>query len=204
MRIIQQVIISILMMFCFTLMACVSAQQIDGVDETAQLPFYEWRNDVMSLRLVQRLPDQTRAYFAGRGFNKTDTDYIAQHCIFQSIYSNISQARDNMVIEYDVSKWRILYQGRQLPLKLREDWQQQWRIRKARTAQKIAFNWSLLPTRQSIQAADYNWGMTVYPLPHGAVFDLHIHWKENKVAKSAHIKNLSCAKDVYIAPQQEP
>ena len=69
--------------------ATVFASVTTGTDEQAQLPFWEWKSANMQLRLVQRLPDQTRAFFAGRGFSPSDVEQIAQSCVFQSIYKNI-------------------------------------------------------------------------------------------------------------------
>ena len=59
---------------------------LTGTDEAAQLPFWEWQDGVMSIRLVQRLPDQTRAFFMARGFDKQHAETIAQSCIFQTVY----------------------------------------------------------------------------------------------------------------------
>jgi len=179
------------------------AEMITGIDEEAQLPFWEWRTPELSLRFVQRLPDQSRAYFAGRGFQDADVKLIAGHCIFQTVFKNVAPADTKRVIEYDLDKWTILYEGQQLPLKKREDWHATWEKRNIKPAQKIAFEWSLLPTRQRYQPADYNWGMTVFPLEHGSIFDLHLTWKVNGKSQSATIKNMQCSKDVYIAPTTE-
>lgn len=40
----------------------VQAELITGTDDDATLPFWEWRNEYMTMRLVQRLPDQTRLF----------------------------------------------------------------------------------------------------------------------------------------------
>ena len=107
------------------------------------------------------------------------------------------------VIEYDLSEWTILHKGQPVSLKTREDWQAIWDKREIKPAQKIAFKWSLLPTRQRYEPADYNWGMTVYPVKHGSIFDLHLTWKVNGQPQQATIKNIQCAKDIYIAPPTE-
>ena len=173
---------------------------ITGTDELAQLPFWELRTQAMSLRLVQRLPDQTRAYFSGRGFLKKDVEIIAGYCVFQSVYTNTAPTNSEHVIEYDASQWRIEYANAEQSLALREDWRSIWDKRGVKPAQKIAFEWSLLPTKQRYQPTDYNWGMTLYKLPHGAQFNLNVSWRLNGVGKSALIKDIRCAKDVYIPP----
>ena len=80
------------------------------------------------------------------------------------------------------------------------DWRTIWQQRKAKKPQRIAFEWSLLPTRQQYQPADYNWGMMVYRVPHGATFDLNLFWTLDGEEHNATIKKLQCAKDVYIPP----
>lgn len=180
-----------------------SAKLLTGTDEQAQLPFWQWQTEVLSLRFVQRLPDQSRAYFAGRGFQKDDAELIAGHCIFQTVFKNIAPAGSQQVIEYDLNNWRIAYQEQKLLLKKREDWQAIWQQRQVKPAQTIAFEWSLLPTKQRYQPADYNWGMSVFPVPHGAMFDLQLSWSVNGKPRQAVIKNMQCANDITIAPASE-
>ena len=177
------------------------AEVITGTDEMASLPFWEWRNDYMTLRLVQRLPDQTRAYFAGRGFQGADVETIASYCVFQTVYKNISTASHKRVIEHDIRDWQVHYQGKTLSIMPREDWQPIWRGKGVAQAQIVAFEWSLLPSSQRFEAGDYNWGMTFVKVPHGASFDLEIHWKIDDKPKTARMENVTCAKDVYIPPQ---
>ena len=171
-----------------------------GTDELAQLPYWQLRAEAMTFRLVQRLPDQTRAYFSGRGFSKKDTEFIAGHCFFQTIFTNTASTDNQHLLQYDASKWLVLYKNKLQPLVLREDWQTLWQQRKAKESQRIAFNWSLLPTRQQYQPSDYNWGMTVFKLPHGATFDLKLFWTLDGKEQNAKIERLQCAKDVYIPP----
>ena len=179
------------------------AEVVTGIDDAAQLPFWELREDSLSLRLVQRLPDQTRAYFAGRGFSREDAGYVAQFCIFQTVFTNTAAAASRHVISYDLRDWRVLTKEKQLPLMLREDWRLIWRRRDAGQAPTIAFEWSLLPTQQSYQATDYNWGMTVYQLGHGEKFDLKLVWKLDGEPKSATLQGIRCAKDIDVPPKAQ-
>jgi hypothetical protein len=168
--------------------------------ESAQLPFWELQTESMTFRLVQRLPDQTRAYFSGRGFSKEDVEYIASYCVFQTIFTNTASADSQHLIQYDASDWQVMYKNKQQSLVLRENWRPVWQQRKAKKPQRIAFEWSLLPTVQQYQPADYNWGMTTYKLPHGATFDLKIFWTLNGKKHNATIDKLQCAQDIYIPP----
>ena len=185
---------------CVFSCSSVSAELITGTDELAHLPFWELRAEAMTFRLVQRLPDQTRAYFSGRGFSKEESDFIASHCFFQTIFTNSASANSQRLLDYDANKWQVIHNNKQHSLVLRESWQSIWQKRNAKKPQRIAFEWSLLPTRQQYQPADYNWGMTVFKLPHGEKFDLKLFWKLDGIKQNATIKNLQCAEDIYIPP----
>jgi len=191
----------ILALFMISCLSPLSAELVTGTDDTATLPFWEWRNEYMTMRLVQRLPDQTRAYFAGRGFKPDEVQTIAGYCIFQSVYTNISSASDAHIIQYDIRDWKIHHNGKTLAMKPREDWKPFWQKKGVAQAQIVAFEWSLLPSKQVFEAGDYNWGMSVFELPHGSSFDLELVWKVDGVQQSATMKNITCAKDIYIPPQ---
>ena len=180
----------------------ISAEIVTGTDELAHLPYWELRKESVTFRLVQRLPDQTRAYFSGRGFSKKDAEYIASYCFFQTIFTNSASSESQRLIEYDASKWQVINNGNKQSLVLREDWSSIWKQRKAKKSQRIAFEWSLLPSRQQYLPADYNWGMTVFKLPHGTSFDLNLFWTLDGIQQNAKIKNLQCAKDIYLPPPE--
>lgn len=177
------------------------AEMITGVDDTAQLPFWEWRNDYMTLRLIQRLPDQTRAYFSGRGFKPDAVNAIADYCIFQTVYTNISSLEHKKTIQHDIRDWKYRYKGNNFSMKPREEWKPFWQTKDIAQAQIVAFEWSLFPTIQTFEAGDYNWGMSVFNVPHGGSFDLELSWKVDGKTQSATMKNVTCAKDIYIPPQ---
>jgi hypothetical protein len=171
-----------------------------GTDADAGLPFWEWRSPDMSLRLVQRLPDQSRAFFMARGFPKMQAERIAQSCVFQTVYKNTARPPADTIIEYDLSEWRIHHEGKSKPLKLRQDWKQLWDSKQLPLPVKLAFEWSLLPTRQRYQASDFNWGMTTYNIPPGSVFDLTIVWYRNGERQQGVIPAIECAPDVHVEP----
>ena len=187
--------LTLIMMLC---LSPLRAEVITGTDEVAQLPFWEWRNATMTLRLVQRLPDQTRAYFAGRGFKPAEVEHIAGYCFFQTVYTNISGADNKRVIQHDIRDWRYHYNGKTFLMRPREDWKPLWQAKKVNQAQIVAFEWSLLPSKQVFEAGDYNWGMTVFEVPHGATFDLDLSWQVDGKPQSATLENVQCSKDVYI------
>ncbi len=177
-----------------------------GIDEQAKLPYWEIRDADMSLRLVQRLPIQTRGYFQARGFNKQQSELIAQSCAFQTILKNTSnQGKHAIDIEYDLKTWRVITGNSKHRLKTREDWKSIWQAKQVSTAAQVAFEWSLLPTRQQYQAGDYNWGITLFALKPGSKFNLEVIWKQRDKTKSKAkyflIKNIQCAPDINPQPE---
>jgi peroxiredoxin len=73
-----------------------------GVDAETGLRSWEWREAGVVLRLVQRLPDQTRGFFLARGFSGGAADRIADACIFQTIFRNEGE----QPLVYSLDDWR--------------------------------------------------------------------------------------------------
>ncbi|WP_455197932.1 hypothetical protein [Kaarinaea lacus] len=192
----------VLFLLLFIVVRIADAEVVTGTDEVAQLPFWEWRNNYMTVRLVQRLPDQTRAYFSGRGFKSPEVKVISGFCIFQTVYTNTTGEENKRVIEHDIRTWRYRYKGKDLLMKPREDWKNDWLALGVAQSQIVAFEWSLFPSRQTFKAGDYNWGMSVFKVAHGDSFDLELNWTVDGIKQSAMVPGITCAKDIYIPPQQ--
>ena len=173
------------------LLGQVAAEVITGEEEQTGLRTWEWREAGISVQLVQRLPDQTRAFFQGRGFSTKDADIIGRACVFQTIFRNDGK----QPLTYNLDEWHITYGNKRLPLQTRERWKQKWLDRDVSQAARIAFRWSLLPTRQSFEPGDYNWGMTSFGLPLGASFVLSLELKVNGKSVNGQIPSIVCAAD---------
>jgi len=169
----------------------VVSEVISSKDQQTGLRIWEWKQEGISIQLVQRSPDQTRAFFQGRGFSSADADSIARACVFQTIFRNDG----NVPVAYDLDAWHITHQGKSLPLQTRERWGQRWQSAKVPKGARIAFRWSLLPTRQRFEPGDYNWGMTSFGLPPGASFDLMLELVIDGKAVEARIPSIACAAD---------
>lgn len=172
-----------------------------SIDAEAKLPFWQISDQGMSLRLVQRLPDQTRGYFMARGFSKPDADLIARSCLFQTIFKNTSNLGQPSDIEYNLRDWIVTVGNKHQGLKVREDWQREWEKRKVNKAAQVAFEWSLYPTKQVYRPGDYNWGMTLFNLKPGTTFNLKIVWHQYSKIHVATIKNIQCAADIHPQPE---
>ena len=153
------------------------------------LKTWEWRDDGISLRLVQRLPDQTRAYLLARGFDSGSADLVARNCLFGSMFRNDG----TRPLDFDLDRWEVHHQGRVKQMVTRERWRERLEQAGVSKAGRIAFNWSLMPTRQHFEPGDYNWGMTSYGLPPGSHFDLKLKLVVDGKPVEATLKGLECA-----------
>jgi hypothetical protein len=173
------------------LAATVSAEVVTGEDPDTGLLSWAWRHQGVSVELVQRLPDQTRAFFLGRGFGGEAADLIGRSCVFQTIFRNDGQRP----VAYDLADWSVRRGGEDTGLLTREVWDRQWEARDVGQAQRIAFRWSLLPTVQRFESGDYNWGMTSFGLPPGERFDLSLTVSLDGTPITAEIPKVVCAPD---------
>jgi len=171
-----------------------------GTDAEAELPYWEVVEHGVSIRLVQRLPDQTRGFFQARGFSIADSELVAQSCMFQTVIKNVAPPSDQKVIEYNLDEWVVHAAGAQRRMKTREDWQKEWNARRAPKAAQLAFEWGLLPTRQTYRPGDYNWGMSIFNLAPGTPFDLDVVWRQGGERRSARLKGVVCAPDIRVSP----
>jgi hypothetical protein len=171
-----------------------------GTDAEAELPYWEVVEHGISIRLVQRLPDQTRGFFQARGFSIADSELIAQSCMFQTVIKNVAPPSDPGVIEYNLDEWIVHAAGKQRRMKTREDWQKEWAARRAPQAAQLAFEWGLIPTRQTYRPGDYNWGLSVFNLAPATSFDLDVVWRQGGERRSARLKGVVCAPDSHVSP----
>ena len=150
---------------CLYVATAGAVQLSTGIDEQAQLPFWQLADQGMSLRLVQRLPDQTRGFFMARGFDAEQAERIARSCVFQTVFRNTSHEAEPSALSYDLRQWTVHRNGLASRMRTREDWQKVWEGSEARQAARIALEWALLPTRQTYEPGDYNWGMSMLGVP---------------------------------------
>jgi hypothetical protein len=171
-----------------------TAQVRPFVDDSGILRGWAWEGaDGVSLHQVQRLPDQTRGFFQGRGFPAEAANRLATACVLQTILRNEGGAP----IEVDLADWRIsVGDAAPQPLKLTADWQAEWEGMGVAKPARIAFQWAMFPNRQTFQPKDWNMGMIGYPLRPGDRFDLHAQWRQGGEVRTATLPGLECAPDV--------
>ena len=172
-----------------------------GTDEQAMLPYWQYQDAGMSIRLVQRLPDQTRGYFVARGFSSEHAELIAQSCVFQTVFKNISDKTQPSAITYHMGNWVVSHNDKTGKMKTREKWATQWQSLNVAPPARLAFEWSLLPTTQDYQPGDYNWGMAIFNLSPADSFTLKLTWQQHGEQRSVTISNMQCAADINADPE---
>ncbi|WP_456376771.1 hypothetical protein [Thiolapillus sp.] len=158
------------------------------VGENTGLRTWQWSHEGISLRLVQRLPDQTRGYLQGRGFPVEVADEAATSCFFGTMFRNDG----TLPLDFDLNTWKVMQKGKETLMLVRERWKTRLQERAVPKAARIALHWSLMPTQQHFEPGDYNWGMMVFGLPPGDEFDLHLQLKLGGKQVAAIIPGLQC------------
>lgn len=184
--------------------ATAAADGVRKTDPETGLVSWHWQGEALSLELVQRLPDQTRAFFLGRGFEGDNGDAIAAACVFQTILRNEAPEGDGPTLTVDLNEWRVVRNEKAAPPRLEKQWQSRWEETGASQAARVAFRWSLFPTRQQFEPGDYNWGMIPFGPEPGERFDLRIVWREDGETRRGVMQDLRCAPDVADPRQEEP
>ncbi len=181
-----------LVLLCASLLIVqASAEVITSLEEQTGLSAWEWREAGVSVQLVQRLPDQTRAFFQARGFASKDADIIGRACVFQTIFRNDGK----QPLSYNLENWHVNYRGKRHALFTRERWDETWQQSEVSQAARIALHWSFLPTYQHFESGDYNWGMISFGLPPGEDFDLTLLITLNGNPVTRTIPGIVCAAD---------
>jgi len=174
------------------------AGQVEGTDEDSGLPYWAWEEGPVEIRMVQRLPDQTRAFFIARGLSTAAADRLARSCVFQTIVRNRGGGGQTARVGVDLTAWRR-DAGRGLePIGDKDVWDREWAATGETRAARIAFHWAFFPTVQTFFSGDINWGMTSYGVPPGARFDLALAWTLDGAPRSAFLHGVTCAPEAVL------
>lgn len=181
-----------------------SASTTMGAAPDTGLKFWLWEDQGVLLELKQRLPDQTRGFFEARGFDPASANKAGTACIFQTMLRNTGGA-DSGLVDVNLTYWRVVSGDRKTSMLLREDWNRTWKESPIQISEpaRLAFEWSLLPTKQQFDPGDYNWGMTSYGLPPGSSFDLEFTWLRDGKRNQGLIENIECPDDIHPEPPSD-
>lgn len=187
---------ALLVLSLCTLPLSVYAEITTSSDPETGLSAWKLSAHGFELELIQRLPDQTRAFFQGRGFSSEIADEIGRNCVFQTIGKNRMNKKSGEAITISLKRWRIRTGNRIQGIKLKESWNKEWSDSQVDNAARIAFRWATFPTEQIFEpSGDYNWGMISFGLPPQSTFDLNVVWTHGNKEKSQWIKDIQCPED---------
>ncbi|WP_018864575.1 hypothetical protein [Thioalkalivibrio sp. ARh3] len=158
-------------------------------DASSGLTTWTWQDRSLSLELAQLLPDQTRAFFQGRGFGSDHAELVASHCVFQAILRN----RGQHAIEVALPHWSSHGPEGSAPPRTNRDWQAAWAQGEVADAARIAFRWALFPGEHHFEPGDWLMGMILFDLPPATPFELTLRWREAGETQEARLPDLSCA-----------
>lgn len=172
-------------------MVATAAETVHVIHPETGIHTWEHHDQGVGFTLMQITPDQARAFFLARGFDRPSVDYYASHCVFMTIVRNESVAES---LSNNLADWRVHKKnGKAQKLKLASDWLSEWKQRGIAVPALIAFEWSQFPQIQTFEMGDWNQGMTTYALPLGSVFDLGFAWRVKGVKHEARLENIQCA-----------
>lgn len=158
---------------------------------------WHFRDGALSLELAQRLPDQTRAFFMGRGFDAASADRFARACVFQAIVRNATPAdAAGPTLAIDLGRWRV--EPGDVPLPLEAEWQRRWVASAQPERARIAFRWALFPTQQAFEPGDYNWGMIALGPAPGSRVSVNLVWHEDDQLRQGRILGVDCPRDEAV------
>ena len=155
----------------------------------------KWSGSGLSIELAPLTPDLVRAFFIGRGFPKKDVELLANTaCVFRSAIGHADRGKSAKPVTIELNKWRVIKGDKSHPVRTREKWKEIWTKRGVGPSAQIAFHWALIPTEQTYQQTDYNWGMLSFMENPGTEFDLEISWLEGVEPRTHIFKGLKCGK----------
>lgn len=178
-------------LLCLASCALSASEARQYTDPQTGLQAWEWTGLGLELHQIQRIPDQTRGFFLGRGFDRADTERIAAYCVFQTIFRN----RSDRPVSVELADWRVDVAGELRPFRARAAWQATWEAQDSPQGARIAFEWSLFPESQTFAPGDWNMGMLIYPAAPGERVNLHFSWQAGRQPGEGVIEDLACARN---------
>ena len=165
------------------------AQAESPNDALSEADILKWEGGGISVQVKPLARDPVQAFLLGRGFTSDEARAYASNCVFRVV---LRYAADKPM-SYDMHEWRIrTADGRTRPLKTREQWLQEWQSASLDAAARMGFEYSQLPTRQTLAKGDTVLGMSATALPPGSRFDLRLNWTVSGKRRNAVVKGIRC------------
>ena len=111
------------------------------------------------IRLINRTPDQLRAFYLARQFNQASIEEILNTCLVTPIIHNLSQD----ILWLDLDEWRFSSHGKPFERLRRDYWPDRWARTQLPQAQQSTFGWTLLPETRDLHPDESVGGSFVLP-----------------------------------------
>ncbi|HKJ87250.1 MAG TPA: hypothetical protein VKA48_01835, partial [Gammaproteobacteria bacterium] len=141
-----------------------------------------------SLKVVGRLPEQTRAFFLGRGFPDKAARRFSESCVIHVTLRNLGDSG----LSYRLGRWRVRLPDNAHPPEAEADWEARWRRMGVPKRGRTAFDWSMFPPEENLGAEGWALGMVSLGLKPGRHFDLVAHWRRDGQPHKVVMKDLVC------------
>ncbi|HHJ13224.1 MAG TPA: hypothetical protein ENJ79_02450 [Gammaproteobacteria bacterium] len=147
----------------------------------------------VELEFRSRTPNQMRAFYLARGFERRMLDALQDQCFITVRITNTG----DRVVWLDLTDWRFEYQGKPLVRPHRRDWLARWARMGVPRAHRSTFRWTLLPERLDYQPGEREGGNIILPRVEGKI-RLHARFATGPDGKGPPLEQdhlLQCAKD---------
>jgi hypothetical protein len=168
-------------------------------DARSGAPVWKWAGNGVGVRAMGRPPDQTRAFFIGRGFPDAAARRYARNCVFGMTLRNRAAGGP---IRHDLSEWRVRTADGERVLASEARWQQRWRTMEVPERARTAFAWATFPAAESMGEGGYIMGMVAMGLAPGSRFDLILKWHRNGTSRELVLEGLRCPQSAKSNPQE--
>lgn len=125
--------------------------------KSSEIDRYE--DKAIAIHLINRTPDQLKAFYIARQFNKASINEILNTCFVTPIIHNFSQD----ILWLDLDEWRFSSNGKSFNRLRRDYWPERWKKAKLPQAQQSTFGWTLLPEARDLHPEESVGGSFVIP-----------------------------------------
>ncbi len=154
---------------------------------------WETRDHGVYFSMTQLLPDQLRAFFLSRGFDRAATERYATSCVFMTVVRN---DRAGAPVHLDVGNWSHDDGDGARPPMTRLAWEQVWRDQDVSDTARLAFRWAQFPDRQLYRTGgDWNQGMLSVDRHDDRPFDITAAVEIAGIPVSLVLEGVTCAID---------
>lgn len=176
------------------IVAFAEAAQVTRHNETVSgLQGWRIQDAYIEIQLNPLKPEQTRAFYLGRGFSEPVAELIAQSCVYQTVIKNISGQSNAKNVSIDLSDWHLVDQRGESDLVSKDAWRQKWLEMGASKAAIAAFGWATYPSQQSFSpTGDSGWGMILFGPIEGDSFELTTYWRVDGKPQQQKVEHLLC------------